>query len=109
MKELPTELLDEITSRLTDALHPVMIYLFGSHAYGNADQDSDIDLLVVVPDTQLSQRELARCGRWSLWGMRIPVDLIVCTASEMQKWSPINCNLIHTVVQKGQLIYEAGN
>ncbi len=109
MKEFSKELCDEIVNRLASTLHPVKIYLFGSCAYGTANQGSDIDLLVVVPDTQLSQRELARCGRRSLWGMRIPVDLIVCTASEMQKWSPINCNLIHTVVQKGQLIYEAGN
>ena len=108
MRELSTELLDEIASRLADALHPVMIYLFGSQANGDADQDSDIDLLVVVPDTQLSHRQLARCGRQSLWGMRIPVDLIVCTISEVQKWSQVNCNLIHTAVQKGQIIYEAG-
>jgi predicted nucleotidyltransferase len=109
MKELSPDLLDEIVGRLTRALHPTMIYLFGSHAHGNADRQSDVDLLVVVPDTDVSHRELARCGRRSLWGMQIPFDLIVCSTSEIEKWSPVRCNLIHTVVQKGQLIYEARN
>jgi len=109
MRELSQELRDEIVHRLANALHPVKIYLFGSHASGDANQGSDVDMLIVVPDTELTQRQLARRGRQSLWGMRIPVDLIVCTASEMQKWSAINCSLIHTVVQKGQIIYEAQN
>jgi len=37
MKELSTELLDEITKRLAKSIHPERIYLFGSHAAGNAD------------------------------------------------------------------------
>lgn len=108
MKTLSAELLDEIVRRLVDALNPVGIYLFGSHAKGAPDADSDVDLLVVVEDTQLSTRELARKGRRSLWGMCIPVDLIVCTASEMDKWSRVGCNLLHTVAQKGRVVYDAG-
>ena len=54
-------------------------------------------------------RELARQGRKSLWGMGVPVDLVVCTTSEMDKWSGIGCNLIHTVAQKGRQLYAATN
>jgi len=108
MKELPAELLDEIVRRVAGALHPVGIYLFGSHAGGTPDPDSDVDLLVVVKDTQTPARELARRGRRSLWGMCVPVDLIVCTSSEMDKWSRVGCNLLHTVAEKGRLVYGAG-
>ena len=108
MKECPEDLLDEIVRRLVSALHPVRVYLFGSHASGTPDRDSDIDLLVVVPDTVPSGREVARAGRKSLWGLRVPVDLVVCTASEMQKWSRVSCNVIHTAVEKGRLLYASG-
>ena len=104
MKQLSKELIDEITSRLAKALHPESIYLFGSHAKGFADRDSDVDLFVVVPDTDVDQRQLARQGRRSLWGLRIPVDLVVCTDSQVKKWAPVNCNFIHTVIKKGRLI-----
>jgi len=105
MTECPEDLLDEIVRRLVNALHPMQVYLFGSHATGTPDQDSDIDLLVVVPDNVPASRDLARAGRKSLWGLRVPVDLIVCTASELHKWSQAHCNVIHTAVEKGRLLY----
>ncbi|MBM4032413.1 MAG: nucleotidyltransferase domain-containing protein [Planctomycetes bacterium] len=105
MRECSEELLGEIARRLTAALHPSRVYLFGSQARGDADGDSDLDLLVVVPDTDTPPRELARLGRKSLWGMCIPVDIVVCTDSELAKWSQVRCNVIHTAVEKGRLLF----
>jgi predicted nucleotidyltransferase len=105
MKDLAPELLDEIVRRLVDALDPVGIYLFGSHAGGEPDKDSDVDLLIVVEDPEASCRELARQGRRSLWGMCVPADLIVCTTADVEKWSRVACNLLHTVAEKGRLVY----
>lgn len=97
----------EIVRRLVDALHPLKIYLFGSHAYGTPRRDSDVDLMVVMHDFTIPYRELAFRGRRSLRGMGIPVELHVCTQAEMEKWSKVPCNTIHTVAQKGRLIYAA--
>ena len=108
MKACSKDLLDEIVARLVSAVHPRQVYLFGSQAHGDTDRDSDIDLLVVVPDSTVCTRELARQGRRSLWGMCVPVDVIVCTASELAKWSQVPCNVIHTAVQKGRLLYASG-
>ena len=107
MKEFSKELCDEIVSRLASTLHPVKIYLFGSHAYGNADQDSDVDILVVVADTSQSRYDIASKGRASLRGLMIPMDLVVRTQSEVQKWADVKCTLIYTVTRKGKLIYES--
>jgi predicted nucleotidyltransferase len=108
MKALSPELLDEIVRRLVEALHPAEIRLFGSHAAGTPDKGSDVDLLVVVEDTDVSCRELARRGRRSLWGMCVPTDIIVCTAADMQKWSQVSCNLLRTVARKGRVVYARG-
>ena len=108
MKDLSPELLNEIVRRLVDALDPVGIYLFGSHAGGTPGPDSDVDLLVVVEQAEEAKAELAHRGEMSLWGLCIPVDLIVCTVADMDKWSGVPCNLLHTVAEKGQLVYDAG-
>jgi predicted nucleotidyltransferase len=107
MKEISTELLKEITRRLAESIHPERIYLFGSHATGNADDDSDVDLLIVVPDTNQSRHDLALKGRANMRDLIIPMDLVVCTQSEIEKWKNVKCTLIYTVMRKGKLIYES--
>jgi predicted nucleotidyltransferase len=42
--------LDRIVQRIAEALEPEKIILFGSRARGDAREDSDADLLIVVPD-----------------------------------------------------------
>ena len=107
MKELSAELLDEITKRLAESMRPERIYLFGSHAAGNADADSDVDLLIVVPDTNQSRHDLALKARANLRDFIIPMDVIVCTHSEIEKWQNVKCTLIYTVIRKGKLLYES--
>ena len=44
MKEVSPLLLQEVTHRLVDEFQPEQIILFGSHAWGEPDRDSDLDL-----------------------------------------------------------------
>jgi len=105
MKELSTELLNEITKRLAESIHPERIYLFGSHAAGNADQDSDIDLLAVVPDTDRPTREIAIEGRSSLGDFLIPFDLIVCTKSQFDRYVDVKNTIMNEALCDGRLVY----
>jgi predicted nucleotidyltransferase len=105
MKNTSAEVLDEITKRLAKSLHPEQIYLFGSRAAGNADPDSDVDLLVVVKDTDRSTREIAIEGRMGLWDLNVPVDLVVCTESEFRKWRDVKNNVINEASCFGRIVY----
>ena len=105
MKELSTELLDEITKRLVKSIHPERIYLFGSHAAGNAEDDSDVDLLAVVPDTDQSTREIAIEGRSSLRDFLISFDLIVCTKSQFDRYADVKNTIMNEVLCDGRLVY----
>ncbi|HYA02263.1 MAG TPA: nucleotidyltransferase domain-containing protein, partial [Syntrophobacteria bacterium] len=58
-KSLPA-VLTEIVSRLVNAYEPERIYLFGSHARGEEGPDSDLDLIVIVPDDALPERRRSR-------------------------------------------------
>jgi predicted nucleotidyltransferase/HEPN domain-containing protein len=48
--------LERVVHRIVEQVDPVAIYLFGSRARGDADEHSDYDLLVVVPDDAPKER-----------------------------------------------------
>ena len=73
MKAAYEDLLQAATQRLVAEFQPEEIYLFGSHAWGTPGQDSDIDLMVIVP--QSDERPIRRPGcslavTWPLLGSR---------------------------------------
>jgi uncharacterized protein len=105
MKELTPKLLEDITRSLQKAINPVKIYLFGSYAAGCADDDSDIDLLVVVPDTSKSMREITIEGRKSLKQIEIPLDLIVCTEFQFDRFRNVKNSIMNEAFCFGRIIY----
>jgi len=107
MKEIPPALLDEIIGRLVQSLQPQEIYLFGSHAKGTPHQHSDVDLLVVVADNAGDRHALATRGDAALWGLLVPVDIIVFHRHEMERWRSVRHSLPGTAVRHGKLVYAA--
>jgi uncharacterized protein len=43
VKTISQSLLEEVTQRLANELHPEAIWLFGSHAWGTPADGSDLD------------------------------------------------------------------
>jgi predicted nucleotidyltransferase len=103
----PRDSLDEAVRRLVDALHPERIYLFGSHARGDGSADSDYDLLIVVPHSDLPGHRRDTLALAALWGIRLPVDVLVLTASEFNRKLGVKCSLPATVVREGRLLHAA--
>ncbi len=107
MKDVPPSLLDEIVRRLVAALRPEEIYLFGSHAQGTAHRHSDLDLLVVVSDDAGDRHELAARGYLALYGVRVPIDLVVQYCADVEKWASVKSSLPYEATRKGKRIYAA--
>jgi predicted nucleotidyltransferase len=105
MRELTKNLLEEITKRLAESIHPERIYLFGSHAIGRADEESDVDLLAVVPDTEKSLRAIAIEGRKSLRDIQIPFDLIVCTKYQFDRFRDVKNSIMNEAFCFGRIVY----
>ena len=99
------ELIKEIVGRLAQGLHPERIYLFGSRARDQAGEDSDIDLLVVVPDSDLPRHQREALSYDLLWGLTTPIDVIVLTRAEFQRASRVKTSLVATVEAEGQVLY----
>lgn len=107
MRDIPPDMLDEIVKRLVEALDPLEIYLFGSHARGTPHRHSDLDVLVVVRDGAGDRHQLASRGDAALWGLPLPIDIIVFQRSEMDKWKPVRHSLPGTVARHGKRLYVA--
>lgn len=105
MRESTENLLEEITKRPAESIQPERIYLFGSHAAGQADDDSDIDLLAVVPNTEESLREIAIEGRKSLRDIQVPFDLVVCTKFQFDRFRDVKNSIMNEAFCFGRIVY----
>jgi predicted nucleotidyltransferase len=96
----------ELVSQIVEIAHPLEIILFGSAARGEAGPNSDVDLLVVMPDgTQRRQtaqriyREVNRVG--------VPFDVLVATRTDLEKHKD-NIGLVYrTILREGREVYAA--
>jgi predicted nucleotidyltransferase len=101
------EQLAEAVRRLVEALQPERIYLFGSRARGDARDDSDYDFLVVVPEADISVRQLWQRAYDALWGVGFSKDVVIFTREQFEWQAPVIASLPATVLREGRLLYAA--
>lgn len=106
MQEITPSLLNEITHRLVDEFQPEEIILFGSYAWGTPDKDSDLDLLVIVSNSDLSPARRAIRAHRRLQGLNISKDILVRTRAEVEHFRHIRASLEHRIFEKGNVLYE---
>ena len=99
-------LLDEVVKRTVKAVQPLRIILFGSAARGTMGQDSDLDLLVVVPDG-VHRRRTAQAVYKSLRGIGFAKDVVVVTESDIQEYGDNPSLIIYPALRQGKELYHA--
>lgn len=92
-------------SALVLAAQPVRIILFGSHACGEAREDSDVDLLVIEQEVPDRAREMVRLRR-VLRPLRIPVDLLVFSAADVARWGDQPGSARYRALRERKVMYE---
>jgi len=93
--------------RLRDALTPTAIYLYGSYGYGTPQSHSDLDLLVVVPESVLSTFQRDALAYRALGDIPFPIDVQVYTQAEFDERSALTVSFERTVRLKGKLVHAA--
>jgi HEPN domain-containing protein/predicted nucleotidyltransferase len=96
--------LDAIIERLIAGYDPDRIILFGSHASGNADEESDIDLLLVKETDRRPIERRIEVERL-LADRQVPLDVHVYTPREMWDLYAAGSPLIEAVVESGRVLY----
>lgn len=99
--------LREVVRRIVAAYQPQRIYLFGSIARGDANPDSDYDLLVVVPDDAAPERRRSRLAYEVLRGTGVAADVLVCTQSYFEARRHLRASLVGTVLKEGIAVHAA--
>ena len=97
--------LAHVIKTLREAFSPVAIYLFGSYAYGTPGPHSDIDLLVVVEDSELTPYARDAAAYRALGAIGIPKDIQIYTRAEFEERAALAVSFERTVKQKGVLVY----
>lgn len=95
----------EMVARVAAEFDPEEIILFGSRAWGGADEGSDIDLMVVVSESDASPTQRALRARRCLRGISVPKDVLVQTRTEFGAREGVRASLEHKVRQMGRVLY----
>jgi uncharacterized protein len=98
------------------ASNPEKIILFGSYAYGTANEESDLDILVVTGDEFIPSSFAEKSNIYLKISKTIsdikkefPVDLIVHTKAMHLKFIENNSLFALEILSKGKILYEKNN
>lgn len=94
-----------LARRIADEYRPDRIILFGSYATGSATDDSDIDLLVVMPYKGKPARKALEILNWV--NTKLPVDLLVRSPVELRRRLAWNDYFLADIVNQGKTLHEA--
>lgn len=102
-KILGEEILQEIIRRIVKVAKPEKIILFGSAARGEIGPDSDVDILVVKQGVH--RRNTARIIRRNLFGVGVPLDIVVVTPEDIERYGNCPALIIEPALREGRTIY----
>ncbi|OGG45985.1 MAG: DNA polymerase beta [Candidatus Handelsmanbacteria bacterium RIFCSPLOWO2_12_FULL_64_10] len=98
------KIIDELVQRIVELVHPLRIILFGSAARGDPGPNSDLDVLVIMPD-DTHRRRTAQLLYRQISGLGVPFDILVATPADLEKHKD-NIGLIYrTVLREGKEVY----
>ncbi len=93
-----------MVERIVRDFEPVTIILFGSQARGDAQWDSDVDLLVILPSAP-DKHEAAVAVSRALRDIRIPKDIIISTPEEIARYGDMVGRILRPALREGKVLY----
>ena len=93
--------------RLIQVFQPEVVYVFGSQARGDATSDSDVDVMLVVRESDEPSYRRAQAAYGVVGLHRTPVEILVWTREEFDRRRPNPATLPATIIQEGKVLYAA--
>jgi predicted nucleotidyltransferase len=97
---------NRIVARILEVAKPTKIILFGSAARGKMTENSDLDLLVVVPAGVHRRRTAQKIYR-NLIGVGFAADIIVVTEDDVERFRGHQGMIIMPAMEEGKTLYAA--
>lgn len=99
----PRRVIHGYARAIAEEFHPEKIILFGSYAYGTPNEESDVDLLVVMHTADPHAAAVRIQYRLT---PPFPIDLIVCMPEQLTRGLARGEPFLSTVVSQGKILYE---
>lgn len=96
-----------VTRQIVHQFHPQKVILFGSYAYGQPTEDSDVDLLVVMDTDEPPLHVAAKIA--AAIEHPFPLDIVVRTPAEFATAVQRQGVFATEVATKGVTLHEAGD
>ena len=100
------QLRDTVARIVATASQPAKVILFGSYALGDADDASDIDLLVIQREVEDKATEYLRL-REAVGRVGVGVDLLLCTEQEFDRRSQVRGTVQYWAKKTGRVLYDS--
>jgi len=98
--------LEKYTEIISSLEWVLQIFLFGSHAYGESSEYSDLDLLVIIDDYLDPINATYRINQQLIGKREIPLDIVVNRKKDFEH--AVKGNTIQKLISDaGELLYEA--
>jgi uncharacterized protein len=104
--DVPMSAIRRFARQVGEQFRPEKVILFGSHASGTPNADSDVDVLVVMPAR--NQHDQAVRIRLAV-PAPFPMDLIVRTPAAVRRRLAEGDLFLTEILARGKVLYEAGD
>jgi predicted nucleotidyltransferase len=96
----------DLVQRIVAAVRPLRVVVFGSAARGEVGPDSDVDILIVMPEGT-HRRHTAQYLYRTISGVRIPYDLLVVTPADLEEQKGNPGLVYRNILREGRTLYAA--
>lgn len=98
--------IDDLIKKIEEQIPVEEIILFGSHAYGNPNEDSDIDLCVISKLNGQRKIDLVRKARRAITSVTSqPVDILIYDQKDFYRRANVTSTLEFKIKNKGVKVY----
>lgn len=90
-------------------INPEKIYLFGSYAHNTADDESDVDLLIIVNETLTKERRRNKIAQLSIKtavsDLLFPKDFKIYSSEEFEELKDKKHSFLHNILKQAKPLY----
>jgi len=97
--------ISDIVNKIASNYNPERIFLFGSYANDSANEDSDLDF-IIIKQTDTPKHKRGREVRRFLLGSMVPIDLKIYTPKEFDEEKNINYSFLNSAIKGAKVLYE---
>ncbi len=107
MEKISRRAISAFARQIARQFNPHKIILFGSYAYGVPTEDSDVDILVIMPFEGRNPQKATEI--WMATKPKFPIDIMVRKPAEIKKRLRMGDFFLREITEKGKVLYEAAD